>query len=356
MSRRALGGMCALVAIAVTWWCLSYTNTRSLIEDARKCRADNPRQAERLLRRALDQEPSVNLEAQAVLASVLLQQSDWDAAADLINDKLLNNAPTDALVELAAQANKVHRRQLAHRVLTAVSQRPGPQQRTALLQLIGSGEPGRTTYEMAPAALALAKLEPENPRWWWLSVEAVSAGGDPSELIDVLHTAIQQKLPPRDTTEFRHRLVDQTILLGDAEAARAAMSALESQRQVSPARLHIHRARLLRLEGHSRQALQELNRGLARFPNVPAKALRLRGIMQMDIGNLDSAVVDLKRAAQSLKNDTILHYKLAECYRRLGKPQLAAQHRRRFQELKKQSAPDRNGTAPPPGDKVRHGQ
>ena len=335
-----------LVAIAASggWWWLSSTNPRSLIEEASRCRRDNPKRAEQLLQQVVAEYPSADLEARTVLASVLLQQEAWDAAADLVDDDLLGNAPTPALSELADRAARLGRNRLAHRVLTAVSQRPGPRQRSALVKLIASGGPGRPLYHMAAPARTLAHLEPENPRWWWLTVDAVSAGGNTSELVDILQLALQQRLPQRDTTELRHRLIEQTILLGDATAARNALTDLESGGQVSPARLHIHRARLLRLEGRPSQGLEELERGLTLLARVPAEAIRLRGIMRMDIGELEAALGDLKRAVRSLEKDTIVHYKLAECYRRLGKSALAARHRKRFQELKQQSAD--NGVPP----------
>ena len=247
-----------LVAIAAGggWWWLWSTNPHSLIEEASRCRRNNPKRAVQLLQQVIAEYPSADLEARTVLASVRLQQEAWDAAAELVDDDLLDNAPTPALSELADRAARLGRNRLAHRVLTAVSQRPGPRQRSTLVKLIASGGPGRPTYHMATPARTLANLEPENPRWWWLTVDAVTAGGNTSELVDVLRLALQQRLPQRDTTELRHRLIEQTILLGDARAARDVLTDLESGGQVSPARLHIHRARLRRLEGRPSQGLE----------------------------------------------------------------------------------------------------
>ena len=53
---------------------------------------------------------------------------------------------------------------------------------------------------MAAPALTLAHLEPENPRWWWLTVDAVSAGGNTSELLDGLLDEVA--LSPEDMKDL----------------------------------------------------------------------------------------------------------------------------------------------------------
>ncbi|GIT30276.1 MAG: hypothetical protein Ct9H300mP1_23220 [Planctomycetaceae bacterium] len=217
-----------LVAIAAGggWWWLWSTNPHSLIEKASRCRRNNPKRAVQLLQQVIAEYPSADLEARTVLASVRLQQEAWDARPTG-RRRPSRQRPTPALSELADRAARLGRNRLAHRVLTAVSQRPGPRQ---LFPWSNSSHPAVLEGPLphGHAGRTLANLEPENPRWWWLTVDAVTAGGNTSELVDVLGLALQQRLPQRDTTELRHRLIEQTILLGDATAARDALPDLES--------------------------------------------------------------------------------------------------------------------------------
>jgi tetratricopeptide (TPR) repeat protein len=190
------------------------------------------------------------------------------------------------------------------------------------------------------AAEGLTEEEPENPRWWWTLTEAWGAESRDVEVVYVLERALEHKLPEQEKILMRHQLIERLILLGDAQAARRELEIVERHPRVSPERVHVHRARLLRLEGYPREALAELQLGLDAMRSIPPEAIRLRSRLHLDLGNLVEAERDLVRVARQLSNDEVTHFMLSDVYHKLGRQPEAKRHRRIYLEIKAgQSAP-----------------
>lgn len=191
-----------------------------------------------------------------------------------------------------------------------------------LVGLVAVYRAERRSAEAIRTARQLTEASPNDPRWWRL-------------------LALKNDLPTVDALSMRHKLVDHLLILGDAPAGRREFEQLESMAEnttpqdrwrFEQARLDVHRARLLRLEGHPREALDSLNRALSTLGNVPM-AIRLRGILFMDLDEFENAVTDLEYAARELPYDEIVHYKLSAAFRRLRKTDDADRHLQTYQHI-----------------------
>ena len=191
------------------------------------------------------------------------------------------------------------------------------------------------------AARQLTDASPNDPRWWRLLSGLYEEQDDIVYAIDAYRRALQNELPLADELSMRHKLVEQLMFLGDAPAARHEFKQLETRveddaslasRRSEQTRLDVERARLLRLEGHPRGALDSLNRALTTLGDAPL-AIRLRGIILMDLGEVENATSDLEHAARELPYDEIVHYTLSAAYRRLGRTKDADRHLQRYQQI-----------------------
>lgn len=147
----------------------------------------------------------------------------------------------------------------------------------------------------------------------------------------VYDEALRSPLPDREARAFRHRRIEVLIMLGDAAAARKELQRLTRMQlsQFDKVRVLVHEARLSRLEGHPERALPYLDKALPLLQYDP-RAVCERGIVNLDLGNLEEAVRDLSMAIKANPNDQIAHYKLAEAYTRLKRPHEAERHRREY--------------------------
>jgi len=85
-------------------------------------------------------------------------------------------------------------------------------------------------------------------------------------------------------------------------------------------------------EGYPRQTLESLNRAFANLGDEPL-ALRLRGTILMDLGEVESAVADIEHVARALPYDEITHYKLSAAYRRRGRIEDASICMQMYQQI-----------------------
>lgn len=197
-------------------------------------------------------------------------------------------------------------------------------------QFQSSGKRGPTT-ERLQWAEQLTQLTPNRPSVWWQLAGTLEAGQRITEASAVYRRALQFNLPERDRLEMRLRMLDHLIFLGDVSAARQQLEFLRS-RQIHSPRIDVAEAHLNRMEGDPEQALAVLNRIWSTVGNSP-RVIWLRGRIHLDLGNLQAAADDFNLALVSLPADEILHFNLAEVYRRLGEPQKSQHHQERYNEL-----------------------
>jgi tetratricopeptide (TPR) repeat protein len=187
------------------------------------------------------------------------------------------------------------------------------------------------TKERLQWAEQLAELTPDRASVWWQLAGTLESSQRITEAIAVYRRALQSNLPERDRAEMRFRLLDHFIFLGDAAAARQELEFFRS-RQINSPLIDVAEARLDRMEGHPERALAILNRIWSSIGNSP-RVIWLRGRVHLDLGNLQAAADDFNLALVSLPTDEILHFNLAEVYRRLGELQKSQHHHERYIEL-----------------------
>ncbi|MEO8495791.1 MAG: BTAD domain-containing putative transcriptional regulator [Planctomycetota bacterium] len=210
-----------------------------------------------------------------------------------------------------------------------------------LIQRVAVGRAAHRTSDAIDAARQLADAAPNDPRWWRLLAGLYEEQDDVVHEIEAYRRALRHELPTADVMSLRHKLVDQLVFLGDASEARYEFDQLEAfvaahvppkQRRDEQTRLDVTNANLLRLEGQPQQALDSLNRALVTLDDAPL-AIRLRGIILLDLGEVESAAADLERAARELPYDEVVHYKLSAAYRRLGRTNDADRHLEKYQQI-----------------------
>ena len=190
-----------------------------------------------------------------------------------------------------------------------------------------------------PAALEaineLLKLRPNASRWWYEQAVEYDRADQQTAATTAYRRALQLGLPSENAEDARLRLVELFILMGDAEAAR---SELEKSGPIvrQTARRNVQLARLLRMEGKSKEALPMLETALAELGPMP-QAIGLRGMLHLDLGQYGQAAADLEFLAQAQPNDEVAHFKLAEAYRHLGQLDRARQHREQYVRLHEQN-------------------
>jgi tetratricopeptide (TPR) repeat protein len=187
------------------------------------------------------------------------------------------------------------------------------------------------TKERLQWAEQLTELTPNRASVWWQFAGTLESCQRITEAIAVYRRALKFNLPERDRLEMRFRLLDHFIFLGDASAARQELEFLRSRQMNSPL-IDVAEARLDRMEGHPERALAILNRIWSSIGNSP-RVIWLRGRVHLDLGNLQAAADDFNLALVSLPTDEILHFNLAEVYRRLGDQEKSQHHQERYKEL-----------------------
>lgn len=157
---------------------------------------------------------------------------------------------------------------------------------------------------------------PQTAAAWWIRAGRLETQRRISEAADVYLEALKLELPQRDLLEMRFRLLDHFIFLGDVAAAQQQLQFFRS-RGIGAMRLNVAEARIHRMLGNPEQALSILNRIWVSVRNSP-RVVWLRGRVHLDLGNLGDAERDFQTALKSLPKDRILHFNLAEVYRRMG--------------------------------------
>ena len=198
------------------------------------------------------------------------------------------------------------------------------------LKFQSSSKQGPTTERLRWAE-QLTQLTPNRASVWWQLAGTLEAGQRIAEATAAYRRALRLNLPESDQLEMRFRMLDHSIFLGDVSAARQQLDFFRS-RQINSPLIDVAEARLDRMEGHPEQALAVLNRNWNSIGNSP-RVIWLRGRIHLDLGNLQTAADDFNLAKVSLATDEILHFNLAEVYRRLGEQQKSQHHHERYSEL-----------------------
>ncbi len=162
----------------------------------------------------------------------------------------------------------------------------------------------------------LAAVMPDNARHWWQLARSHEQHENLMGAIQTYEAALNQDIPPSDALAMRHQLLDHCVDVGELKRAQELLHFLVSHGEHGP-QIDVYQARIFHLEGQPAKALDALNSALRELGELP-EGLRLRGILQMELGQLESAIKDFRRVIELTPHDEIAYFKLAESYRHLG--------------------------------------
>lgn len=308
-----------LSALAVVgWFCWTGEKPETIFRRALVARSSSDRI--RLFQQALTAAKGDYTEAKIHLCLELARIKDWDQLEQNFESLDARACTPRQLTELAQLCLDGEQWRTAELVLTrADAASIDAEARLLLLCALYQGT-GRN-QDFMETARALTKVKPGDARYWWLLAQIQEQLDNTTDAIRVYQFALSQSLPAPEITNMRRRLVELSLDVGDAKLARQQVDALLGSGARGP-EMHVFAARLAHLEGHPKQALDALEIALRELGENP-EALRLRGILHLELGQLLSAESDLKQVTALTPSDEIAFFKLAEVYRRLSQGEQA---------------------------------
>ncbi|MEQ9409987.1 MAG: tetratricopeptide repeat protein [Fuerstiella sp.] len=301
-----------------------------LYRQSEQIMATDPDQAERLLREALQRSPEF-ADAGILLGRLLGQQDRWDEVQKLLSETPLQDGSAALMMQLADDAESASESELARTLWVEVSGMSCPEQPAALQSLFRASQIDGRDADSLKWARRLTQVTSDSAVAWWQFVGILESQKRITDAVEAYRQALACELPQQDRLEMRLRLLDHLIFLGDVSAARQEVSYLRML-NLRSLRLDVAEARLHRMDGNPEQALAILNRIRDSVDNSP-RVIWLRGRVHLDLGSLRAAASDFERALQSLPEDEVLHFNLAEVYRRLGEDEKSAHHQKIYQQL-----------------------
>lgn len=313
--RATVVVLLVLLSAGVAGWCWPRLKPAQAYARALAVAERDPASARKLLQSAIDASGGAYPEAELALCLMQARDNDWPAALAGYRRLDRDACPAESLLELGRLADAAGERERAVELFESVRSRGGPAARSAVESLAGMYARARNDKGLIESLHALAQAEPDNPVRWWDLVGLLGSKHRTVELRDVLMQAIGQDLPEGDRLDFRHRLIEVLLLLGDAAAASRELEQLaDSERNSS--RYQVHLANLHRLEGHPELALAALEQAFDEIGERP-EALRLRAILYLDLNRFADAADDLQRVVETDPFNHVAHFKLADAYRGL---------------------------------------
>lgn len=310
-------------------------SSERLLNQAQAILLKDPRGAERMLKRVIERENENRSDAQILLGQIVARRGAWDEARQYYSAVQKENCRTDLLLNFGEVALESREFDLAQDALTEVSRREDEESRSQALKLLFSVYMSRDQYhEELECAEALTRLIPDDPKWWMQLARLHEEREQFNDAVEVYQRGLQQALPQRNLVEMRNRLIEHLIYVrGDPGAVRQELDKFE-QSQPDQVQLLVHWTRLYHLEGKPQKALNTLNQVMPVLGSH-SEALRLRGILYLELEQFQKATADFSKVVQLSPDDEIAHFKLAEVYRRLKKTELAHDHFEAYQKIHK---------------------
>jgi tetratricopeptide (TPR) repeat protein len=169
----------------------------------------------------------------------------------------------------------------------------------------------------------LAEIDPSDPEPWRLMAMVHEDAGYDERLIESLRKVIE--LAPDDAGEDRLKLINSLITVGDRAQARAQLDVLQARAPDLLAANPVTKAKLLLLEGKTREATAIIDRMLAENPQA-IEALLLRGQLLLSQNELDEAAHIMERLLGIDPMNFQAHYVLGQTYARRGERERAQEH------------------------------
>ena len=322
--------LAAVICGAMLYW--RQGQAGRLFDQAQAEFASHPERAEELLDRSVAAAWGDFPEAQLLRCRALGAIDRWDAALGLFS---LIEEPSRCeqrgLLSLAQEAEQAGVAPLALMALEAAD-REGPQQAAVLKHRIVLGLQEGQRGEVLERCRRLEQLDSEDPFPWEAEGRILQQTKRPVGAIRAYREALKRKPSERQGLAIRVELVSQLVDAGELERARIEIDRLLANPATAEA-VRVKDAYLLRLEGRTAEALDQINRVLAAAPDW-APGLMLRGLLYLDLERYGEAADDLGRAVAALPYNKEGRYKLAQAYAKLKQPEKAA---REFEISRKQT-------------------
>lgn len=325
---RWLLACCGLLLALTAIVYLQRSSTTELLATARECVQSDPQRAEEALLRILVRAEPPPAEAIFLLIEAQARQQRWTEALGAL-DKLPSDL-TDAapLLAIAAAAKQAGQSLLCDQALERAARIRGPLEETALRALLEA----RTTHEhcltCGPQAERLLELAPHDA----LALRTLGRIRERQGNLPLAVQTFQDLVAARpDDDAARTDYARLLLQVGDLAAADAQLQTLASRSPVAPLTRQFQ-AELLRLRGQAVQALPIVDELLSRAPRDLA-ALRLRGFLRLDLGDVQGAIDDLSAVVQADPGNEEACYKLGQALLRAGQTEAGRARIARSQEL-----------------------
>ncbi len=310
----------------------SFQNARLDYARAREFLSQDPARSERLAERAVLNARGNYPEAQLLQCRALAALEQWDAALgglSLIKDYSTCDAvDLLALGEEALQAGKL---MLAEAALVEAAKMSGPAAARAMERLVSLDLHSGRRDDALKRCREWQSAAPLAPRPWALAGDIESSSANLLAAIDDYREALRRAPDSQLATEVRSSLAQSLIHNGDTSAARMEFDFLLASGPLT-GKLSLSYSQLLRIEGRHAEALAEVERQISEA-GATAEALKLRGILSLDEGKLDSAISDLKESVRLNPFDIGAQHKLGQAYLQLGDPEAAKPHLEKSQQM-----------------------
>jgi tetratricopeptide (TPR) repeat protein len=303
-------------------WRATRPSSNELLEKGLAAAESDPHEAERLVRAATRDES--NADATLALAWLVARRGDWKEATPLFDYVDKPACRSDLLVKFAQEAMRAERPAEAAQALEVVARRDDKAGVMALTGLVAAyGKLGRQDA-MIDAAGELARRQPKDAQAWWEYIQLLKASRQEGEALRAVREALAHDPPTDLAIEMNYVLVEQLLVLGDAQAAADAIADIE-RLEGDSLRLATKKIDLYRLEGRLDKALAAIE---AVFPAVGhlTVARLARGSIYLDLGRLEEAKADLEKVVQAEPFNEGAHFKLSQALRLLGDQQQANRH------------------------------
>lgn len=271
-----------------------------------------------LLRRSVDAAGGDYPRAEIELCLALAKHKDWQSFNDRFRVLDLTEYTGPDLLVLARSCVEGRQWNAAEATLTA-AQGTTHSREDYLVIYCGLLAGNHRVRDWLSSAEELTRLQPEKAQYWWQLASIHEQRQNTLAAIDVYQAAIRQSLPELEISRMRYRILDHSINVGDSAMAREQFH-IVSKEVASDPRIDVYEARLCHLEGRPTEALIALERALRVLGDVP-EALRLRGILYLELGKPDRAAADLTRVIRFLPEDEVAFFNLALAFKRMGQNQ-----------------------------------
>ena len=310
-----MGLLVALALGAVWWWGI---RPAVLVRQARSLLSSDPREAARLLEEAVVTSPRESPEAEVLWSRALVRAGDWEEAIGCFSQiQAPEQAPGAELLALAEDAIEFQVPLLATMSLEAISA-SSLQRGPALERLITLKQHRGQDSEIMHLTSEWAELQPDNPSPWLIRAQVDERRLFLSHAATSYREALSRETDVDRRAKTLRSLIQLLIHLGECPEARTRSDELSGLPITVTPVDRLLDAQLRRVDGDVDGAWS-LVQGVLDSEPRHAPALELRGTLAMDRQDYPAAIRDLQGLLEQQPWNQRAHYKLSQCFARLGR-------------------------------------